>query len=149
MEKRAAVASIDEYIRQFEPDVQAKLRKLRKAIRDRAPGATEKISYQIPTFHLNGNLVHFAAFARHIGFYPGSTGVAAFERELTAYQRAKGSIQFPIDEPLPLGLIQRIVDFRVAESTRRGAARKEKGPRRSGSTPPSRARPRGSRSRAS
>ena len=149
MEKRAAVASIDEYIRQFAPEVQAKLRKLRKAIQERAPGATEKISYQIPTFHLDGNLVHFAAFARHIGFYPGSSAVAAFERELTAYQRAKGSIQFPVDEPLPLGLIQRIVDFTVAESTRRGAARKGKGPGRSGSPPPSRPRARGSRSRAS
>jgi uncharacterized protein YdhG (YjbR/CyaY superfamily) len=149
MEKRAAVASIDEYIRQFQPEVQAKLRKLRKAIQERAPGATEKISYQIPTFHLNGNLVHFAAFARHVGFYPGSSAVAAFERELTAYQRAKGSIQFPIDEPLPLRLIARIVDFRVAEQSRERAARKAKGTRRSGSTPPSRARARGSRSRAS
>jgi uncharacterized protein YdhG (YjbR/CyaY superfamily) len=113
------IESIDEYIRQFKPDVRAILRELRKAIKERAPGATEKISYQMPTFHLNENLVHFAAFAKHIGFYPTPSAVAAFERELTSYERAKGSIQFPIDQPLPLELIRRMVDFRVAECTKK------------------------------
>ena len=110
------VASIDEYIAQFSPEVQAKLRAIRELIRRAAPAATERISYGIPTFHLNGNLVHFAAFKRHIGFYPTASAVAAFDPELAAYKRAKGSIQFPLDEPLPLDLIRRMVELRVAES---------------------------------
>lgn len=127
IEERASVESIDEYIQQFNPETQAILRKLRRTIKGRAQGATERISYRMPTFYLNGNLVHFAAFEKHIGFYPTPSAVTAFASELTAYKRAKGSIQFPIDEPLPLELIARMVDFRVAECTTKGTPRKKKG----------------------
>jgi uncharacterized protein YdhG (YjbR/CyaY superfamily) len=126
IEKQESIASIDEYIQQFKPEVQAMLHELRRTIKERAQGATEKISYRMPTFYLNGNLVHFAVFEKHIGFYPTPSAVAAFDHELTAYKRAKGSIQFPIDEPLPLKLIARMVDFRVAECTKHGAPGKKK-----------------------
>lgn len=126
MDKRS-IASIDEYIAQFKPGVQAILRRLRKLIRETAPTATEKISYQVPTFVLHGNPVYFAAFKRHIGFYPGASAVAAFDGELTAYKRGKGSIQFPIDKPLPLDLIRRIVELRLTENPARDAMRKKKG----------------------
>ena len=126
-----SVASIDEYIAQFEPEVQAKLRAMRELIRRAAPAATERISYGIPTFHLNGNLVHFAAFKRHIGFYPTSSAVAAFDSELTAYRRAKGSIQFPLDQPLPLELIRRMVELRVAENAAKKPVRERKARRAS------------------
>jgi len=124
MEKRT-FATIDEYIAHCPAAVGEKLRALRALIAETAPGAKEKISYGIPTFYLNGNLVHFAAFNRHIGFYPTSSAIAAFARELEPYVHAKGSIQFPLAEPLPLDLIRRMVAFRVAESeaTRRRARR--------------------------
>jgi|WetSurMetagenome_2_1015567.scaffolds.fasta_scaffold28533_4 uncharacterized protein YdhG (YjbR/CyaY superfamily) len=120
------VESIDEYIAQFEPQVQAVLQDLRTLIRETAPAAAEKISYRMPTFHLHGNLVYFAAWKRHVGFYPTSSAVAAFASELTAYARAKGSIRFPLDEPLPVDLIRRMVEFRVAENSARAAARKRR-----------------------
>jgi len=116
---RPRASMIDDYIAGFPADVQAKLQALRATIRQAAPEATETISYRIPTFTLNGNLVHFAAYARHIGFYPTSSAMAAFEPELTAYKRARGSVQFPLDRPLPLDLVRRMVDFRVAESRAR------------------------------
>jgi uncharacterized protein YdhG (YjbR/CyaY superfamily) len=112
----AIAANIDEYIAGFPPAVRARLAALRATIRRHAPEAVERISYRIPTFHLGGNLVHFAAFERHIGFYPGPTGIAAFRRALGRYRSAKGSVQFPHDEPLPLDLVGAIVDFRVAEN---------------------------------
>ena len=122
---RATVATIDDYIDAFPADVQSRLRKLRSTIRRAAPQATERIAYRIPTFYLNGNLVHFAAFERHIGFYPGPSGIAAFRDELAKYKTAKGSIQFPHDEPLPLALVAKIVKFRVAENAhRKGGGRK-------------------------
>lgn len=108
--------SIDGYIRSFPGPVQAKLREVRNLIRKTVPEAQEKISYQIPTFALNGNLVHFAAFEKHIGFYPTSSGIRAFEGALTGYRHSKGAIQFPLGEPLPAGLIIRIVKFRVKEN---------------------------------
>jgi uncharacterized protein YdhG (YjbR/CyaY superfamily) len=114
--RRRAYRSIDEYIRSFPGPVRAQLRELRNLIRRLAPDAQEKISYQIPTFTLHGNLVHFAAFANHIGLYPGSSGVRAFESKLTRYKHSKGAIQFPLDEPLPVSLITQIVKFRVKES---------------------------------
>jgi len=123
MQKRTASKSIDDYIRKCDPAVQPTLRKLRRAIKARAPGATERISYQIPTFYLNGNLVHFAAFEHHIGFYPTGSGIAAFKDELAPYKWSKGAVQFPLDEPLPLELILRMVDFRVAESLKKRAPR--------------------------
>ena len=113
------MTTIDEYIQGFPPDVKAILSELRSAIRQAAPQAVEKISYRIPTFYLNGNLVHFAAFERHIGFYPGPSGIAHFKKELAKYKSAKGSVQFPLDEPLPLQLIAAIVEFRVSENSRK------------------------------
>jgi uncharacterized protein YdhG (YjbR/CyaY superfamily) len=92
---------------------------MRKLICISASEATERISYQMPSFFLNGALVWFAAFERHIGFYPGASGVAAFENELAKYKHAKGSIQFPNDQPLPVGLIKRIVKFRVKENLKK------------------------------
>ena len=115
---RSAVTTIDEYIQGFPPDVRARLSRLRSTIRQSAPGALEKISYRIPTFYLHGNLVHFAAFDRHIGFYPGPSGIARFREELNKYKSAKGSVQFPLDEPLPLQLVAAIVAFRVDENIR-------------------------------
>jgi uncharacterized protein YdhG (YjbR/CyaY superfamily) len=108
--------SIDAYIATFPQDVQVKLNALRKLIRELAPDATEKISYRIPTFYLHGNLVHYAAYPKHIGFYPTSSGIAEFEEELANYKHAKGSVQFPLDRPLPMELIARIVKFRLQEN---------------------------------
>jgi uncharacterized protein YdhG (YjbR/CyaY superfamily) len=119
----ADVTTIDDYIRGFPSDVQAILSQLRATIRKAAPQAVEKISYRMPTFYLNGNLVHFAAFEHHIGFYPTPSGVASFQKKLKKYKSAKGSVQFPIDEPLPLDLIAEIVKFRVAENSRKKARR--------------------------
>jgi uncharacterized protein YdhG (YjbR/CyaY superfamily) len=113
------VTTIDEYIRGFPNDVQAKLSALRSTIKRSAPEATEKISYRMPTFYLNGNLVHFAAFEHHIGFYPTPSGISRFQKDLKKYKSAKGSVQFPLDEPLPLELIAEIVEFRVGEASRK------------------------------
>lgn len=110
------IKAVDEYISRCPEEVRPILQSLRQAIKEAAPEAVEAISYQMPTFKLNGrNLVHFAAWANHIGFYPTPSGTKAFETELSPYKRAKGSIQFPIDQPLPLPLIRRIVAFRVSE----------------------------------
>jgi uncharacterized protein YdhG (YjbR/CyaY superfamily) len=117
----AEATTIDEYIARFPAHVRTILSALRSTIRRSAPQATEKMSYRIPTFFLNGNLVHFAAFGRHIGFYPGPTGIERFEKELKRYKSAKGSVQFPLDEPLPLDLIAEIVEFRVGENSRKKA----------------------------
>ena len=107
---------IDEYISGFPSEVQEILKTIRKLIRDIAPDAEEKISYQMPAFALHGNLVYFAAFKNHIGFYPTSSGIAAFEDELSDYKHAKGSLQFPLNKPIPYELIKRITEFRVAEN---------------------------------
>ncbi len=124
-----AVTTIDEYIRGFPPDVQAKLSELRAIVRQHAPDATEKIGYGVPTFFLNGNLVHFAAFKSHIGFYPTPTAITRFQKELTRYTGAKGSVQFPLDEPLPRELIAAMVEWRVAENSRKEPKRKRAGRR--------------------
>lgn len=116
---RGNPTTIDEYIARQPAEVQPVLEEIRAVIRAAAPGASEKISYQMPTFFLNGNLVHFAAWQHHIGFYPTPTGTAEFEAELSRYKRAKGSVQFPLDEPMPLDLIRRIVEFRVAENMKK------------------------------
>lgn len=110
------ITTIDEYIETFPIDVQKILQSVRKTIKNSAPKAEEAISYGIPTFKLNGNLVHFAAYQNHIGFYPASSGVRTFAKELTAYKTSKGTIQFPIDQPMPLALIRKIVKFRVKEN---------------------------------
>jgi uncharacterized protein YdhG (YjbR/CyaY superfamily) len=105
--------------------VQHILNELRQTIKEAAPDAQETINYQIPTFTLNGNLVHFAAFEKHIGFYPTPSGMEAFKQELSRYKGAKGSVQFPIDEPLPLPLIRRIVEYRVKENLARKPKKKK------------------------
>ena len=110
---------IDEYIAHFPKDVQQLLKKMRLTIRKAAPKAKEKISYCIPTFALDGNLVHFAAFKSHISFFPTPSGIKAFREELSAYKISTGTVQFPLDKPLPLGLISRIVKFRVKEQSRK------------------------------
>lgn len=111
--------SIDDYISKFPTEVQEILMTLRKVIKESAPDAKEKISYQMPTFALHGNLVHFAAFKNHIGFYPAPSGIEAFKEELSVYKGAKGSVQFPINKPLPYELISKIVKFRVAENIKK------------------------------
>lgn len=119
MDRKPNYTSIDEYILSFPKDVQKKLTQLRRLIRQVAPNAQEKLSYQMPAFFLNGVLVWYAAHAKHIGFYPKASGIARFKRELSGYKNAKGSVQFPLDEPLPAELIKRIVAFRVAENGQR------------------------------
>lgn len=114
--KRRTFESIDEYISTFPEHIQKKLVEMREAIKEQAPEAQEKISYQMPTFYLNGNLVHFAAFSKHIGFYPDPSGIEAFKEQLSRYKGAKGSVQFPLDEPLPIELVKEIVRFRVTEN---------------------------------
>lgn len=114
------IKTIDEYIRQAPADVQEILQTLRRVIQEEAPEAKETISYQLPTFMLNGNLVHFAAFKNHIGFYPVPSGITAFQQELAPYKQGKGSVQFPLDQPMPYDLIRRIVRFRVAENLGKG-----------------------------
>ena len=117
MASKAKFATMDAYIASFPEEVQGILEQIRSAIRKAAPGATETISYQIPTFKLNGsNLVHFAAWKDHIGFYATPSGNVAFKKELARYKVAKGSIQFPLDEPIPYDLVTKIVLFRVKET---------------------------------
>jgi uncharacterized protein YdhG (YjbR/CyaY superfamily) len=107
---------IDEYIAGFPKDVQELLEKIRTTIREAAPDAEEAIKYRMPTFTLKGNLVHFAAFKNHIGFYPAPRGIEAFKEELSAYESAKGSARFPLGRPIPYDLIGKIVKFRVQET---------------------------------
>ncbi|MFN8573172.1 MAG: DUF1801 domain-containing protein [Gemmatimonadaceae bacterium] len=113
--------TIDEYIAEFPKNVQRILTDLRARIRTGAPDATERIAYGMPTFYLNGNLVHFAAFERHIGFYPTPSGIVAFADQLKRYATSKGAVQFPIDEPLPFALISEMVAFRVQENASKGS----------------------------
>lgn len=112
--------TIDEYIAGFPAEVQQILQEVRAAIRKAAPDARETISYAIPTFTMGKNLVHFAAFKNHIGFYPTPSGSSTFQKELSKYKMGKGSVQFPINEPMPLDLISRIVQFRVKELKKMG-----------------------------
>ena len=121
--KHATPKSIDEYIAGFPQDVRAVLERVRTTIRKAAPSAEEKISYQIPTFTLKGNLVYFAAFKKHIGFYPVPTGIEAFKKELSPYKQAKGSVQFPLDKPIPYDLIGQIVKLRVKGNLTRAKAK--------------------------
>lgn len=108
--------NIDEYIAGFPPDVQEILEQIRAAIREAAPDAEEAIKYRMPTFVLNENLVHFAAFKNHVGFYPTPSGIEKFKDELSSYEGAKGSVRFPMDDPMPLKLIKRMVASRVREA---------------------------------
>ena len=111
--------TIDEYIAQCPQDVQQILAQIRAVIKESAPNAEEKISYQMPAFHLKGYLVGFAAHTHHIGFYPTPSGIEAFKDELSAYNSSKGAGQFPLDEPMPWELIRKIVKFRVAENLKK------------------------------
>ncbi|WP_342554299.1 DUF1801 domain-containing protein [Paenibacillus sp. FSL R7-0652] len=110
---------VDEYIHSFSADVQLKLQRMRELIREAAPLAEEKISYKMPTYAQHGNLVHFAAYTKHIGFYPAPSGILAFKEQLSRFKGAKGSVQFPLDEPLPEELIRQIVEYRVKENVER------------------------------
>src|SRR5215217_6884855 len=116
--------TIDEYIETFPEDVRTTLNELRQTIKETAPEAEETINYQMPTYALHGNLVYFAAFKNHIGFYPTPSGIEAFKKELSPYKVAKGSVQFPIDQPLPLPLIRKIVEYRVKENVERKQKKK-------------------------
>jgi uncharacterized protein YdhG (YjbR/CyaY superfamily) len=121
---RSIAGSIDEYIAGFPAETQKVLRQMRELIRVSAPDATETISYAIPTFDLNGrHLVHFAGFARHIGFYPIPTGIEAFKKDFEPYKQGRGSVQFPLSQPLPADLIRRVVEFRVEENRGRTGSR--------------------------
>lgn len=113
---QTAPKNIDEYIAGFPNEVQEILEKIRQTIRKAAPEAEETIKYKIPTFTLKDNLVHFAAFKKHIGFYPAPTGIEKFKKELSVYEQAKGSVRFPLDKPIPFDLISKIVKFRVEEN---------------------------------
>lgn len=116
MISKTSITNFEEYFAQFPEDIQQILENIRSVIHQAAPDATEKISYQMPTFYLYGNLVHFAAFKSHIGFYPVPSGIDKFKDELSQYKGGKGSVQFPLDKPIPYDLIRRITLFRVEEN---------------------------------
>ena len=116
MEPKKVFKTIDEYISTFPKDIQSILRELRQVIRESAPGAEVAISYQMPTFRLNGNLVHFAAFKNHVGFYPTPSAIEAFKEKLSTYKTSKGAVQFPLTEPIPFDLVKEIVRYRVKEN---------------------------------
>jgi len=120
-----SITTIDQYISGFPTEIQILLEQVRATIREAAPDAKEAIKYAMPTFVLNGNLVHFAAFQNHIGFYPVPSGIVAFKEELSAYKNGKGSVQFPFNRPLPLDLIARIVEFRVKENRSKAAGKRK------------------------
>jgi uncharacterized protein YdhG (YjbR/CyaY superfamily) len=123
---QTAPKDIDEYIAGFPNDVQRILAKIRMTIRKAAPDAEETIKYGMPTFTLNGNLVHFAAFKKHIGLYPAPRGIETFKDELSVYEGAKSTVRFPLDKPIPLDLISRIVKFRVKKNLERAEAKGKK-----------------------
>ena len=116
---RIRFETIDEYIRTFPSDVKAILQNIRDTVHCAAPEATEAISYNMPAFKLNGNLVYFAAFKHHIGFYPTPSGTETFRKEIAPYKHSKGAVQFPLDQPIPYGLIEKIVAFRVKENAQK------------------------------
>ncbi len=125
--QKKTYTSIDEYITQFSPEIQARLNEIRAVIRAAAPQASEKISYQMPTFYLKGNLVHFAVHKTHLGFYPAPSGIEQFKDELSAYEYSKGAIRFPLDRPIPLDLVRRITAFRAEENLAQAASKSKKG----------------------
>ncbi|EQA43727.1 PF08818 domain protein [Leptospira broomii serovar Hurstbridge str. 5399] len=122
--KGPSFKNIDEYIENSSPEVRKLLEDLRSTIINSAPTAVEKISYRMPAFELNGNLVYFAAYKNHIGFYPTSSGIKSFQSELSRYKTSKGAVQFPLDNPLPLKLISRIVKYRVKENIAKAKKKK-------------------------
>jgi uncharacterized protein YdhG (YjbR/CyaY superfamily) len=120
------IKDINTYIIDFPEEVQYKLQDIRETITKAAPGAEETINYGIPTFRLHGNLVHFAGYKHHIGFYPGAAAIEFFEKELAAYKLSKGTVQFPLDKPVPLGLVSKIVKFRVKQNLEKASSKKKK-----------------------
>lgn len=119
--------TVDEYIRLYSPEIQEKLQAIRQVIKENVPEATEeKISWRMPTYAFHGNLVHFAAFQKHIGFYPAPEGIEAYQDQLAKYKTSKGAVQFPLDKPLPMDLIAEIVRYRVEENTRLAENKKKK-----------------------
>ncbi len=126
MEKKAPPTTIDEYIAAFPAEIQQKLQTMRATIHAAAPEASEKISYQMPTFYQQGNVVHFAAFKNHIGFFPAPSGVEQFLPEAARYHTSKGTLQFPLDEPLPLELVSKITRFRVEENLAKARSKGKK-----------------------
>jgi len=125
--EKSKIMDMDSYIAACPVEIQKTLQKLRKTIQISAPEATEKMSYGMPTFYLNGNLVHFAAYKNHIGFYPAPSGIEAFKKDLAKYKTSKGAIQFPIEEKLPFDMIEKIVKFRMIENKEKRT--KDKGQR--------------------
>ena len=123
---RTMPTSIDDYISAFSPDVQAILQKIRQIVRSAAPGAQETISYQMPAFKLNGILLYFAAFKKHIGLYPPVRGDAQLEKELSSYAGEKGNLRFPLDQPIPFHLIERITELRLKQNLARSGAESDK-----------------------
>ncbi|MBK8486995.1 MAG: DUF1801 domain-containing protein [Chitinophagales bacterium] len=119
-------SNISEYISQFPVTTQEKLQEIYTIIKQYAPKATEKISYGMPTFYLQSNLVHFAAYKNHIGFYPAPSGLDAFKEEIEKYKHSKGAVQFPLDKPLPKKLIERIVKYRMQENLAKAALKQKK-----------------------
>jgi len=117
-EEKTSYQTIDEYISQHSPEAQRMMQDLRQIIHAEAPEATEKMSWQMPTFYQLGNLVHFAAHQKHIGFYPGPSGIEAFQEQLAAFKWSKGAVQFPLDKPLPEELVRQMVRYRLAENKR-------------------------------
>ena len=117
--KMDSTKTIDSFISQFPQETQRLLQQVRETIKAVAPEATEVISYGIPTFQFHGNLVHFSGYAHHIGFYPGASTIKEFEKELSAYKTSKGTVQFPLDKPIPFDLIRRITEFRLEENLKK------------------------------
>jgi len=124
--KQQQPTTIDEYIADFPENVQPHLEKVRAAIRKAAPDAEEAIKYSMPTFVLNGNLIHFAGWTSHVGLYPGSKPIEMFKDELAKYEISKGTVRFPLDKPIPLGLIGKITKYCVKRNSERAAAKKHK-----------------------
>lgn len=124
--EKANVNNIDAYIAGFPAATQKLLKQMRRIIKKTAPDAEELISYQMPAYKFHGMLAYFAGYRHHIGFYPGASGIAAFKKELSVYKGAKGSVQFPLDEPLPLELIAEIVNFKVKENLEKSAIKTKK-----------------------
>jgi uncharacterized protein YdhG (YjbR/CyaY superfamily) len=118
--------TIDEYIAQSSPEIQERLQEMKKVIKEAAPGAEETISFQMPAFTFYGILVYYAAFKKHIGFFPRPSGIEAFQKELSEYKCSKGGVQFPNNKPLPYELVRKIVKFRVAENIKEAEGKKKK-----------------------
>lgn len=134
--RRSTPTTVEEYIAVHPPEIQSILQKIRSTIQAAAPDAEETISYQLPTFRLAGNLVHFGAFKKHIGFYPTPSGLEHFKEELSAYKGAKGSVQFPLDQPMPLDLIRRITAYRVEENLAKATTNSKGKPSSKRAAPP-------------